>query len=243
MPSDQKEDVMRKSLAGGLLASMLAAPAVAQTNPAPASPPSNAPAATTGAGSAAGSLNYLLNRAPNQFRASDLIGTTVVGNNNETIGEINDVLMDAKGQVAGVIIGVGGFLGMGEKDVAIPMNALRFDASTNGASNTTGTVAAPPVNNPVTTTAPNAPNASASNTSVSTPTAPSATPTTGTQPSTSVVNADNDDGVPDRIVLSMPKEQLQAAPTFRDNPGDRSATDASRNAPANTTAPATAPRP
>ena len=78
----------------------------------------------------------------------------MVGNNNETIGEINDVLMDAKGQVAGVIIGVGGFLGMGEKDVAIPMNALRFDASTNGASNTTGTVAAPPVNNPATTTAP-----------------------------------------------------------------------------------------
>jgi sporulation protein YlmC with PRC-barrel domain len=243
MPSDQKEDAMRKPLVAGLLAStLLAAPALAQTNPAPASPPSNAPAATTGAGSAAGSLNYLLNRGPNQFRASDLIGTTVVGNNNETIGEINDVLMDAQGRVAGVIIGVGGFLGMGEKDVAIPMDALRFDASTNGASNT-GTVAAPPVTNPATTTAPNAPNASANNTSVSTPTAPSAISSTGTQTSTSVVNADNDDGVPDRIVLSMSKEQLQAAPTFRDNPGDRSATDASRNPPANTTSPATAPRP
>ena len=42
------------------------------------------------------------------------------------IGDIKDVLLDKSGQVAAVIVGVGGFLGMGEKDVAVPFNAIRI---------------------------------------------------------------------------------------------------------------------
>ena len=41
------------------------------------------------------------------------------------IGDIKDVLLDKSGQVAAVILGVGGFLGIGEKDVAVPFNAIR----------------------------------------------------------------------------------------------------------------------
>ena len=48
------------------------------------------------------------------------------GANNENIGEINDVLINRNGQVVAVIIGVGGFLGIGEKDVAVPMSMLLF---------------------------------------------------------------------------------------------------------------------
>jgi hypothetical protein len=45
---------------------------------------------------------------------------------NETIGDINDVLIGDNGKITAVIVGVGGFLGMGEKDVALPYDQLVF---------------------------------------------------------------------------------------------------------------------
>lgn len=45
---------------------------------------------------------------------------------NETIGDINDVLIGNDGKIAAVIVGVGGFLGMGEKNVALPFDQLTF---------------------------------------------------------------------------------------------------------------------
>jgi sporulation protein YlmC with PRC-barrel domain len=41
------------------------------------------------------------------------------------IGDVNDILIDKDGRVSTVIIGVGGFLGVGEKDVAVPFTALK----------------------------------------------------------------------------------------------------------------------
>ena len=43
---------------------------------------------------------------------------------NESIGDVNDVIIEPDGKVASVIIGVGGFLGMGEKDVALAFDQL-----------------------------------------------------------------------------------------------------------------------
>ena len=53
-----------------------------------------------------------------QISASALLNENVVNAANETIGDVNDVLLDKNGKVASVIVGVGGFLGMGEKNVA-----------------------------------------------------------------------------------------------------------------------------
>ena len=47
------------------------------------------------------------------------------------IGEIMDVLMDKEGKVTALIVGVGGFLGAGEKDVAVPFNAVRMTTKDN----------------------------------------------------------------------------------------------------------------
>jgi sporulation protein YlmC with PRC-barrel domain len=47
------------------------------------------------------------------------------------IGEIMDVLVDREGKATALIVGVGGFLGMGEKDVAVPFNAVRVTAKDN----------------------------------------------------------------------------------------------------------------
>lgn len=44
---------------------------------------------------------------------------------DETIGEVRDVLIDRDGKIAALIIGVGGFLGLGEKNVAVPFDAVR----------------------------------------------------------------------------------------------------------------------
>jgi len=44
---------------------------------------------------------------------------------NNEIGDVNDILLDGEGKVAAVILGVGGFLGAGEKNVAVPFAALK----------------------------------------------------------------------------------------------------------------------
>jgi hypothetical protein len=70
--------------------------------------------------------------------ASKLIGTTVVGANNESIGDVNDVLLEPNGQAIAVIVGVGGFLGIGEKDVAVSFSQLEFTSRNESAPRTTG---------------------------------------------------------------------------------------------------------
>jgi len=68
-----------------------------------------------------------------EMRASKLIGTSVYNPANERIGEVNDVLLDNTGKVAAVIIGVGGFLGLGERDVAVSYNSIQMNRDNNGA--------------------------------------------------------------------------------------------------------------
>jgi sporulation protein YlmC with PRC-barrel domain len=63
--------------------------------------------------------------------AKALLDENVMNSANENIGDINDILIDREGKVAAVIVGVGGFLGMGEKDVALPYDQLTFGKDDN----------------------------------------------------------------------------------------------------------------
>lgn len=63
-----------------------------------------------------------------------MVGTSVYDQSNNNIGSIDDVLIDSSGKVRAVVIGVGGFLGVGEKDVAIPFDALNVQRKANSAS-------------------------------------------------------------------------------------------------------------
>jgi hypothetical protein len=65
-----------------------------------------------------------------------------VSANNETIGDVNDVVLDQSGAAQAVVIGVGGFLGIGEKSVAVPYRSLEI-GSTRDASTTGSTSAGP----------------------------------------------------------------------------------------------------
>lgn len=55
----------------------------------------------------------------NGMHATNLIGAQVMGNDGDVVGEISELIIDESGQVVAIVVGVGGFLGMGEKDVAI----------------------------------------------------------------------------------------------------------------------------
>ncbi|HEX8167304.1 MAG TPA: PRC-barrel domain-containing protein [Beijerinckiaceae bacterium] len=138
--------------------------------------------------SSSGSQHVITQQQPGQWLASKLIGTTVVGPNNESIGDVNDVLMEKDGRAAAVIVGVGGFLGIGEKDVAVPFGQLEFTSRAANAStaHTTGSTSA---------------------------TGQSGPGTTGSTSSGATASA-NSSGVPDRIMVRMTKQDLQNAPKF-----------------------------
>ena len=67
-------------------------------------------------------------------RASKLIGTTVQTATGDNIGEINELILDNSGKVAAVVVGVGGFLGIGEREVALSYGSLRMNVDANGRS-------------------------------------------------------------------------------------------------------------
>ena len=198
--------------------------------PGAASGPAGAPTAASGppaggsgspqvAGSPSGSMQgqFLTQLQPNQLMASKLIGTTVVGANNESIGDVNDVIVDRNGQAMAVVIGVGGFLGIGEKDVAVPFQQLDFVSSQQANQQTSGG----------TTGAGGAPGTTAGNQ------ANTGVTTTGSTGAAQV----NEGGVPDRILLRMTKAELQAAPTFARSGRERTNDPGSSGAGGNTTAP------
>jgi sporulation protein YlmC with PRC-barrel domain len=117
-----------KLLIGGLLASVMIVPALAQSNPpAPAATP--APAMTTTA----------LATHAGMWRTSKLIGLNVYNDQNEKLGDINEILLDSSGKVDGVVIGVGGFLGMGEHNIKVDMAKLKFVDEPVRTSSTTTT--------------------------------------------------------------------------------------------------------
>ncbi|MBR0875041.1 PRC-barrel domain-containing protein [Bradyrhizobium tropiciagri] len=76
------------------------------------------------------------------WRASKLMGLNVYNEANEKLGDINELLVDKSGKINAVVIGIGGFLGMGEHDIAVSMDKLKFveePVRTSSTSTTTTT--------------------------------------------------------------------------------------------------------
>ena len=68
----------------------------------------------------------LSQEGPGQWRASKLAGVTIYGPDDKSVGKISDMLVGKDGKIQYVVIGVGGFLGIGQKDVAIPFDQVVF---------------------------------------------------------------------------------------------------------------------
>jgi len=168
---------MRKfSVVGGLLAAALLTSTAFAQAPAPTNPPA---AAKTDAGP---------KLATPHWRSSKLIGVKIYNEQNERLGDINEIILDPAGKVMGYIVGVGGFLGMGEHDILVEPAKIKF------VNEPVRTAAAPPANeNKKTDAAP-----------------------TNTRPvSNTTARAANEQWYPDHGVLSATKDQLKAMPQFK----------------------------
>jgi sporulation protein YlmC with PRC-barrel domain len=213
--------MQKLQLAASLAATaLMAGSALAQTSPTPTQP--------------AGSGQVITQMTPDLMRGSKLTGIDVYGADNQKIGDIDEVLVGKDGKIQAVVVGVGGFLGIGEKDVAIPYDQVQWMADTQAQAaggqtapgTTTGGVTAP--------ASPGAaPPAGQPGTTGSTGTAGGTTATTG---------AAADDGVPDRAMVKMTKADLQNAPAFRYSAADAARTGNTNPPPVNPSRPGTAPQ-
>src|SRR5437764_292367 len=169
-----------KFMTAGLVGSaLLATVALAQSPTAPSANP--APAAASDSS------------FQGNWRASKLVGLSVYNDNNESIGAINDLLTEKDGKIKAVVIGVGGFLGIGEHLVAIPFDQVKF------------------VDEPVAYTgASGGSSKSTSTTGSSTNTAPSSTSS-----STSTSASTSNPWYPDHSVFNASKDQLKGMPEFK----------------------------
>ena len=171
-----------KSVIAGLAGSaLLVTVAFAQT-----------PAATSDGTNAAPMSNSSLR---GDWRTSKVVGLSVYNDNNESIGSINDLLTDRNGNIKAVVLGVGGFLGMGAHLVAVPYDKIKFVnepiAYTGVAGSPNGAGSRPA--SPVTTGA-----ASGTTTGAASGSAPKSNP-----------------WYPDHAVFNATKDQLKAMPEFK----------------------------
>src|SRR5258708_2467648 len=71
---------------------------------------------------------------PDQWLASKFKGTDVLGSDNQKIGDATDILFDKSGKVEAFVVGVGGFLGIGSKEVALAPNSFDVVPGQNGSA-------------------------------------------------------------------------------------------------------------
>jgi len=175
--------MLAKYMTAGLIGSaLLASVAFAQTPTATTDRANMAPAAASDSS------------FQGDWRASKLVGVGVYNDNNESLGSISDLLMDKSGNIKAVVLGVGGFLGLGEHLVAIPFDKIKF------------------VNEPVAYTGvAGAPNAPGSRPASSTTTGAA---TTNTPPAVATAPKPNP-WYPDHAVFNATKDELKAMPEFK----------------------------
>jgi sporulation protein YlmC with PRC-barrel domain len=112
------------AVAGGLAMSAALAQAPERPGENTPSPPADS--------TKSGSSQIIDAQGRDEWLVSKLRGTTVVGSDNQKVGDVADVLLDRSGQVKAFIVGVGGVLGLGAKEVAIDLTQFRDVPASNG---------------------------------------------------------------------------------------------------------------
>jgi sporulation protein YlmC with PRC-barrel domain len=122
-------------LAGmGVAALVLAGPVIAQETTAEKSNAATtvSPSIAAEAPNSAATGSYATAQSANDWRSSKIIGLNVYNSKNEKIGDINDLIIGSNGVITHAVVGVGGFLGMGEKNVAVPFTSVKMSRDKNG---------------------------------------------------------------------------------------------------------------
>ena len=102
-------------------ASLMSSVAFAQTVE-PKSGQTSITAATT---STVTTTKWMTEEATGQWRASKMIGLNIYNDDNEKIGDITELIVDRSGKLEAIVVGAGGFLGLGERDVAVPYDQIK----------------------------------------------------------------------------------------------------------------------
>ncbi len=110
--------MLRRLATASTILMLIGAPAWAQGPTTPAAPGQSAamPPPT----------EIISEQKPNELRANSLIGLRVNGAQNEKIGKISDLLFDTQNRLSGAVVSIGGFMGIGDKVVAVPWEKLRL---------------------------------------------------------------------------------------------------------------------
>jgi hypothetical protein len=145
---------------------------------------------------------FVTKQSINEWRAPKLVGVGIYGPDDKKIGKIKDVLIDHDGSARVVVIGVGGFLGIGAKDVGVPFAALHW--------RTEGRVL--PRTDQPTPILPTGPTTGKEN---------SPPPVTRIDPAATEASQ----GYPDKAMLNITLAQLKAAPDFKYAPDPRAELD------------------
>jgi sporulation protein YlmC with PRC-barrel domain len=142
---------------------------------------------------------FIDQQQPSDWMTSALIGRSVLNSAGEILGDIEDIIIDEQGKVVAVVIGVGGFLGIGEKGIGVRYTDLKFEPVV--------VLAQPRI-------APPAP------TPTQQPGADAIRQPPGTEPAerpqgTQATQSEDPQHRDKLIVLDVSKEQLEAAPVYR----------------------------
>lgn len=175
--------MIAKYMATALLGTALIGGAAFAQTPAPATPDTAASSLSTN----------VQTSLKGNWRASKLVGLAVYNDANEKLGDISEILVDNTGKINAVVVGIGGFLGVGQHDVAVSFDKLKW------------------VNEPVRSAATDR-----------TPAAPGMSPSGATRPATTTgaasgaaSTAPRDNWYPDHAMMSGTKDQLKALPAFK----------------------------
>jgi hypothetical protein len=136
--------MLKKLMISAAIGALMVSGAMAQANP-PASPPAKTEA------TAPSDAKFIAAQGSDQWVFSKFKGTDVIGPDNAKVGDVTDILFDRNGKILGLVVGVGGFLGIGEKSVAIDMSAFQVMPADTVADNTKTTAPAPRNNSPAPT--------------------------------------------------------------------------------------------
>jgi hypothetical protein len=105
------------------LSGVIISGAIAQSET-PTAPPAKDQSAAPKESASASGAKFITSQGPDEWVFTKFKGRDVVGPDNARIGSVSDLLFDGTGKIIGVVVGVGGFLGIGAKNVAIDMSAF-----------------------------------------------------------------------------------------------------------------------
>jgi hypothetical protein len=138
----RRQNMLKKlMITTALTGAMIGAAAAQSTMDAPAgsAPRANAPMTHSG------DAKFINTQSGDQWLSSKFIGLDVVGPDNEKIGDVSDILFEKNGNVVAYVVGVGGFLGIGTKDVALAPSSFQV-VPASADRNTTGSAASTSLN-------------------------------------------------------------------------------------------------